>query len=59
LVALYIVERIYNYPYRKYGIYTVCTITDVRKTGGRVVRSGFYYFFIKVNNMKDVIIQVI
>jgi hypothetical protein len=47
LLAIHIGERIYSYPYRKYGIYTVCTITDVRKTGGRVGRSSFFYFFYK------------
>jgi hypothetical protein len=33
------------YPVHKYGIYTVGTVTDVKRTGGYVGTSCYFYFY--------------
>ena len=49
LIVICIVGYMYNYPVNKYGIYTIAVITDVKYQGGRVGKSGFYYFYYQGN----------
>ncbi|MDR0605080.1 MAG: hypothetical protein LBG80_12325 [Bacteroidales bacterium] len=48
LILVCLIGYMYNYyPVNKYGIYTVGTVTDVKRTGGRVGPSCFFYFYYK------------